>query len=104
MQETAAPHLCAVAELDRTFLETGKMRRERAITIWARCLRENVWPGYPSRTATLECPEWLERNLTAQKDAENEARSAGRDLLDLAARWQAPEGWQPAAEMKVATT
>lgn len=99
VQETDAPHLGVVVELDPTFLAMGDMRRSRALTIWGRCISSNTWPGYPNRTVRLECPEWLDRNLTDQKDAENEAVRNGKDLLDMARRWQAPEGWQPPATM-----
>jgi hypothetical protein len=99
VQETDAPHLTQVCELDNAFLELARMRRDRAITIWTRCLRDNTWPGFPNRTIKLECPEWLERNLIADKDAEQEAHAMGKDLIDLATKWQAPAAWQPAAVM-----
>jgi len=99
VQETDAPHLGLVAELDNTFLEYARMRRERANFIWARCLATNTWPGYPTKTVKLECPEWLERQLIAEKDAEQEALNDGADLLELARQWQAPEGWQLPSEM-----
>lgn len=99
VQETDAPHLAAVAELDAVFMGNAHMRRDRAMMIWGRCLQNNTWPGFPNRTVKLECPEWLERNLAAEKDAENEAKAAGKDLLDMARQWQAPEGWQPPAAM-----
>lgn len=97
VQETAEPHLLLTAEMDAAFLETALMRRERALTIWGRCLRENRWPGMISKTIKLECPEWHERNLIAEKDAENAAKDAGSDLLEMMRHWQAPEGWQPPA-------
>lgn len=99
VQETEAPHLCVVAELDATFMATAAMRRDRAMMIWARCLRDNNWPGYPRLTAKLECPEWLERNLTADKDAELEAINNGADLLELAKPWTPPEGLITAEEL-----
>lgn len=98
VQETTAPHLCIVAELDATFMANAEMRRARAITIWAKCLRENNWPGFPNRTVKLECPEWLERNLIADKDAEQDAINNGTDLLEMARAWSAPD-WQPPATM-----
>ena len=97
VQETAEPHLLLTAEIDSTFLETALMRRERALMIWGRCLRENRWPGMISRTIKLECPEWHERNLIAEKDAEEAAKAAGTDLLEMMRSWQAPEGWQAPA-------
>lgn len=90
IQETAPPHMMLVAEMDATFLGTAAMRRDRSIEIWARCLRDNTWPGMLSRTIRLECPEWLERDMIAEKDAEEAAKAADLDLLDLATRWQAP--------------
>ncbi len=97
VQETVEPYLGMTVELDNTFLEVAKMRRERAILIWARCLRENVWPGLPTKTVKVECPEWHERNMVADKDAENDAAQGGNDLLDMMRRWQAPEGWNAPA-------
>lgn len=97
IQETEEPHLMLFAELDAAFLANAMMRRQRALSVWGRCLAENVWPGMISRTVRLECPEWHERNIIAQKDAEQAARDEGVDLLDLARHWQAPEGWQPPA-------
>lgn len=94
VQETAEPHLLMTAEVDATFLEVAMMRRARAVTIWGRCLRENVWPGMVSRTIKLECPEWHERDMIAAKDAEEAAKMEGTDLLEMARQWQAPEGWQ----------
>lgn len=98
VQETDAPHLLLVAELDNAFLETAKMRRERAMMIWGRCLSENRWPGMISKTIKIELPEWHERNLVADKDAENDLEREGGDLLDIMRHWQAPKGWQPPAE------
>ncbi len=97
VQETAEPHLLLTAELDAAFMETALMRRERALMIWGRCLQSQTWPGMISRTIRLEMPEWHERNLISEKDAEEAAKMDGKDLLELARIWQAPEGWQPPA-------
>lgn len=94
VQETESPHLLLTAEMDATFLETALMRRERALMIWGRCLRDNRWPGMISRTVKLECPEWHERNMIADKDAEEAAKMEGTDLFEMMRQWQAPEGWQ----------
>lgn len=97
VQETSEPYLALTAEIDNTFLETAIMRRDRALMIWGRCLRDNSWPGTISKTIKLECPEWHERNLIAEKDAEEEAKRNGTDMLEMMRTWQAPEGWQPPA-------
>lgn len=97
VQETDEPHLLLTAEMDNAFLETARMRRERALMIWGQCLRTNSWPGMISRTIRLECPEWHERNLIAQKDVEEAAKAAGTDILEMMRHWMAPEGWKPPA-------
>jgi hypothetical protein len=101
VQETSPPHLCLVAELDEVFIGEARARRKRAIEIWARCLRTNTWPGNIGKTIMLECPEWHERNLIADKDAEQAAKANGADMMDLAIDWQAPEGWQSARKNEV---
>ena len=69
VQENTPPYLGVVLELDPIFVACGSMCRELALVIWARCLRENVWPGYPSGTLRLDCPPWHEAMMTAWKDA-----------------------------------
>ena len=68
IQENTPPYLGQVVELDPIFLACGEMCRELALGIWAKCLRENVWPGYPSGTLRLECPPWHESMMTSWKD------------------------------------
>ena len=92
VQETAKPHLLMVAELDPAFYENAQMRRDRALTVWGRCLASGQWPGFPVHTITIELPEWHERNSIAAKDAEQEIAQSGKDILDLCYRWQSPEG------------
>lgn len=91
VQEVDEPHLLKTVELDATFIETGTMRRRRALYLWGRCLTNKMWPGFSSHTQKLEMPEWEERNEIDAKDAEAEASNVGQDLLDIATRWQAPE-------------
>ena len=69
IQENNPPYLGLVLELDRIFVECGKMCREFALGMWATGLREKEWPGYPVRTLRLECPPWHEVAMTAWKDA-----------------------------------
>ena len=69
IQENTPPYLGVVVELDRIFVACGDMCRELALGIWAKCLRENAWPGYPSGTLRLECPPWHESMMTDWKDA-----------------------------------
>jgi hypothetical protein len=45
-QETKAPYLTSVVELDESALEAGRLENERAARIFVRCLEKNDWPGY----------------------------------------------------------
>ena len=69
VQENTPPYLGVVIELDPMFVACGTMCREFALGIWAKCLRENVWSGYPAGTLRLECPPWHEAMMTDWKDA-----------------------------------
>ena len=89
VQETTPPHLCLVAELDKAFLELGQQRRARALNIWAWCLQNNQWPGWPPGTVVLEAPAWHENVAIQQRDAEQDAIDAGGDLLLQADDWKA---------------
>ena len=51
----AAPSLAAWADAEV----------ERAIALWARCVRSDKWPGYSLHTAHIEAPPWV---LTAQEE------------------------------------
>jgi hypothetical protein len=44
--EKSAPFACNVPELSGGFHALGKRKWDRAAGIWARCLRDNDWPGY----------------------------------------------------------
>ena len=64
-QETKAPYLTAVAELDHLALELGREDNERAAALFARCLETNEWPGYrhpndPDRDMAfqVQLPNW----------------------------------------------
>lgn len=45
-QETEAPYLTSVIELDSNALEAGQRENDYAADIFARCLRTNDWYGY----------------------------------------------------------
>ena len=78
VQENTPPYLGQVIELDPIFVACGTMNREIALGIWAKCLRDNAWPGYPSGTLRLECPPWHESMMTDWKDAAIEHGDAQR--------------------------
>ncbi len=94
-QESQPPYLTRVLKLQDAFTGAGRMRRQRAMQIWARCTMTNTWPGYINRTTEISVPPWHETQQIAEKDAEQAImQNEGKDPLDLALDWQAPIEWR----------
>lgn len=74
-------------ELAGDFLALGQMRWRRAVDLWARCLREDHWPGYVSGPVALAAPEWA---LAAEMSAAHE--EAGESFRAGTVRQQRPAG------------
>lgn len=74
-------------ELAGDFMALGRMRWQRAVNLWARCLRDDHWPGYVAQPVALSPPEWaLAAEMAAQHD------DAGDDLRAGSMRQQRPAG------------
>lgn len=58
VQETEPPYLCAFMELDMMARDMGKQKVSAGIKAWAYHLETGEWPGYCSRTYTIEAPPW----------------------------------------------
>jgi hypothetical protein len=49
------------------YAHLGRLRWRRAVNVWARCLREERWPGYVDRPVAIDAPAWaLEAEMAAQ--------------------------------------
>lgn len=84
------------------FAHLGRMRWQRAVNTWARCLRENHWPAYTEGPITLAAPEWaiaaeqaiaFESNDLARYASNTEttpASAGGKDDIDA-------DGWEDEA-------
>ena len=84
IQETAPPYLALVCRLDEAFVANGAMQRDRAMRTWARCVREDRWPGHINRTITVAPPPWYENAVIEAKDAEIAIEQAeGKSLYEL---------------------
>lgn len=55
-QEKTKPYLVAVHQLDREWMEAGRVLNDRAIRIFAECQTSGEWPGYPPTIASLSAP------------------------------------------------
>ncbi len=58
-QETTAPYLVHVVELDEDLLRMGAERNTLALSLFADCTRLGAWPGYNDAAITLlSAPVW----------------------------------------------
>ena len=57
-QEQDPPFLCSLIGVDPMAQQLGRAKAERAIAIWKQCMRSGTWPGYPTRVAYPETPQW----------------------------------------------
>lgn len=56
--ETKAPYLVGVYQLDRDFLEAGRVEARKARDVYKRCTESGFWPGYADDITLLEMPSW----------------------------------------------
>lgn len=67
VQETAAPYLVSVIELDREAVAMGRALMDVAARTFAQCKRDNHWPGYGEEVHPVSLPGYylnqLEREL-----------------------------------------
>lgn len=56
--ETAAPYGVSVIECAPDLLALGEQQAAAAREMWARCLRDDRWPAYPTSICAVEAPTW----------------------------------------------
>lgn len=71
-QETTAPYLVHVVELDADLLAMGAERNRQALEVFARCTADDVWPGYnDAGISTVSAPTWALRQFEQDMLAED---------------------------------
>lgn len=58
--EVEPPFLPRPITLSENWLTRARFRIDRAADIFAKCLREDKWPGWPTELTTLSAPTYLE--------------------------------------------
>jgi hypothetical protein len=66
--ETSPPYGLSVVEPGPAVLELADAKVDAALKLWAECLERDVWPGYPTRVATVELPAWEEARWLAREE------------------------------------
>jgi hypothetical protein len=65
--EVVPPYGVIEAEPTGELLELGRRKWHRAVATWAKCLRDDVWPGYSEEVWRIEPPGWaMSEDLTVQ--------------------------------------
>ena len=76
-------------ELAGDYRALGLSRWRRAVNLWARCLREDRWPGYTEGITTIAAPEWAMAAEPTPASFEKAARWKPPALLAWALGWAA---------------
>jgi len=58
-QETTAPYLITIHELDEIGLRLGRERVDRACAVFRECTETGTWPGYSDDIELVTPPYWL---------------------------------------------
>lgn len=61
--EKEPPYCVALYELPGEDIERGRVLNRRAIDLFARCLRDNKWPGYADQPTQVGLPIWSRMRL-----------------------------------------
>lgn len=56
--ETHPPYALSVVSLTPAALEVADRKVRLALNLWADCLEQNRWPGYPQSTCYIDAPPW----------------------------------------------
>jgi hypothetical protein len=57
-QEKEPPYIVQPYQIDATAIDWGRRINRKAINLFAKCLKENHWPGYASDFVQLSLPFW----------------------------------------------
>ncbi len=58
VQEASYPYLLQLYEPDPLSMDTAELLIGRAFDVWAKCLKEDRWPGYSRRTQVASLRPW----------------------------------------------
>lgn len=67
VQEKTPPYVVVLRPLSEAYIIAGRMEYRRAAQTFAKCLKNNEWPGYPDDELYL--PGWLDEKLKREGEA-----------------------------------
>ncbi len=90
--EQSPPHALSVIALDPHALAMAEEKVERALDLWAHCLKTGAWPGYPNRICYAEAKPWQAQLHAERQDRARFARETGGHIAADMLHWQKPAG------------
>lgn len=57
--ESSPPYAVAIHTLDESFKEVGRLRYQKALSLYKSCLELDYWPGYPNEISVLSPAPWM---------------------------------------------
>lgn len=91
--ETEPPYALSVIALTPAALDMADRKVDEALSLWAWCLKENKWPGYPARTCYVDPPVYQERAWLEREDRKTTHAKPGKKEAESWLHWQAPKGF-----------
>lgn len=91
--EKKSPHEVTLARIANGTMVIARKQAIRAREMWANCIKAQSWPGYPDGIMEIDLPAyWQERWLERESVEADHKQRTGSDILELARRFQSPEG------------
>lgn len=69
VQEKKAPWLISVVALDAEAIAWGRIQNRAAVDLYARCLKENRWPGYAEEVVEMPLPAYALAELQRRSNS-----------------------------------
>lgn len=66
--EKSPPFTVTLYQAEDEDIERARMENRRAINLFARCLREDRWPGYSDTVLPLGLPGWTRKRIDAEAE------------------------------------
>lgn len=88
--ETEPPYALSVIGLTPAAIDLADRKMDEALDIWAWCLKNDKWPGYPARTAYVDPPVYAERQWLEREERKALHAKPGKKEIETWLAWQAP--------------
>jgi hypothetical protein len=69
-QEVTPPYACSLIALSNAYRAVGQAKVERALLLWAECMKKQQWPSYTNQICYAEPPPWVLAGVQSEDGAE----------------------------------